>query len=110
MITGDHVITAKAIATNLGIFNEGDIALTTHDLSKMSDEELDKDLDKITVYARVAPSDKVRIVKAWQKRNQVVAMTGDGVNDSPALKAADIGCAMGITGTDVSKKQHNDSC
>ncbi len=104
MITGDHVITAKAIATNLGIFNEGDIALTTHDLSKMSDEELDKDLDKITVYARVAPSDKVRIVKAWQKRNQVVAMTGDGVNDSPALKAADIGCAMGITGTDVSKE------
>lgn len=104
MITGDHVITAKAIATNLGIFSEGDIALTTHDLSKMSDEELDKDLDKITVYARVAPSDKVRIVKAWQKRNQVVAMTGDGVNDSPALKAADIGCAMGITGTDVSKE------
>lgn len=104
MITGDHVVTAEAIAKNLGIFSEGDIAITSADLAKMSDKELDEKLEKISVFARVAPSDKVRIVKAWQAKGKVVSMTGDGVNDSPALKAADIGCAMGITGTDVSKE------
>ena len=104
MITGDHVVTARAIARNLGIFNEGDIALPSDELHAMSDEELMEKLEKISVYARVAPSDKVRIVKAWQAKGKVVAMTGDGVNDSPALKAAEIGCAMGITGTDVSKE------
>ncbi len=104
MITGDHVLTAAAIAKSLGIIEKGDIALASEDLHQMSDEELARDLEHIRVYARVAPSDKVRIVKAWQAKNAVVAMTGDGVNDSPALKAADIGCAMGITGTDVSKE------
>lgn len=104
MITGDHVVTAEAIARNLGIFEEGDIAIASDELQKMSDEELANKLEHISVYARVAPSDKVRIVKAWQAKGKVVSMTGDGVNDSPALKAADIGCAMGITGTDVSKE------
>lgn len=104
MITGDHIITAKAIATELGIFHTGDIAVTSQELSNMSDDELSAKLEKISVYARVSPSDKVRIVKAWQGKGQVVAMTGDGVNDSPALKASDIGCAMGITGTDVAKE------
>lgn len=104
MITGDHVVTAEAIATELGIMENGSLAITSSDLQKMTDEYLSENIEKYSVYARVAPSDKVRIVEAWQKRNMVVAMTGDGVNDSPALKTADIGCAMGITGTDVAKE------
>ena len=104
MITGDHIITAKAIAKNLGIFKDGDLAITSNELDQMSDLELDRNIDKYSVFARVAPKDKVRIVSAWQHRGAIVAMTGDGVNDAPALKKADIGCAMGITGTDVSKE------
>ena len=104
MITGDHVSTAKAIAKQLNILREGDIALSSAELKLLSDEELFENIEKYSVYARVAPEDKVRIVKAWQAKGHVVAMTGDGVNDSPALKRADIGCAMGITGTDVAKE------
>ncbi|MDR0660558.1 MAG: calcium-translocating P-type ATPase, PMCA-type [Prevotellaceae bacterium] len=104
MITGDHKITAMAIATDSGIMNEGDRAITGSDLMQMSDDELFNQSHDISVYARVAPEDKVRIVKAFQKSGDVVAMTGDGVNDAPALKLANIGCAMGITGTDVAKE------
>lgn len=103
MITGDHVVTASAIAKDLGIMINGDKAITGLELSKMSDEELSNSVNDISVYARVSPSDKIRIVRAWQSKNKIVSMTGDGVNDAPALKAADIGCAMGITGTDVAK-------
>ena len=104
MITGDHKITATAIARKLGILESEDEAITGLDLEKMSDEDLERDVKKYSVYARVSPEHKVRIVKAWQKNGEVVAMTGDGVNDSPALKQSDIGCAMGVVGTDVAKE------
>lgn len=103
MITGDHLITAKAIAKDLNIYQDGELAISGEELSLMSDEELESKIMNISVYARVSPEHKVRIVNMFKKLNLVVAMTGDGVNDSPALKTADIGCAMGITGTDVSK-------
>ncbi|WP_406616773.1 cation-translocating P-type ATPase [Mycoplasmopsis adleri] len=104
MITGDHLVTAKAIAKDLDIYHEGDLCVEGSELNSWSDEELKEKVTQISVYARVNPNDKLRIVKAWQAHNKVVAMTGDGVNDAPALKASDIGCAMGITGTDVSKQ------
>lgn len=103
MITGDHKITASAIAKQIGILQDGDMAISGLELNNMSDEELMRKLDHISVYARVSPEHKIRIVRAWQSKDKIVAMTGDGVNDAPALKQADIGIAMGITGTEVSK-------
>lgn len=102
MITGDHKTTAVAIAKEIGIFEDGDIAYTGNELDKIDDDELDRELEKISVYARVSPQNKIRIVSAWQKKNKVTAMTGDGVNDAPALKNADIGIGMG-SGTEVAK-------
>ena len=104
MVTGDHITTATAVAKELGILDDKHKAITAVELDKMSDEVLNDTIEEYSVFARVAPKDKVRIVEAWQKKNAIVAMTGDGVNDAPALKKADIGCAMGMTGTDVAKE------
>jgi len=104
MITGDHKNTATAIARQLGFFKEGSLALSGEELDRLSQEQLERQVDKIPVYARVSPQHKLRVVRAWRSRGDVVAMTGDGVNDAPAVKEADIGVAMGITGTDVTKE------
>ena len=104
MITGDHKLTAVAVAAEIDIYREGDMVLTGDDLSRMSDEKFQEIVDRVSVYARVSPMDKLKIVRAWKNRGEVVAMTGDGVNDAPALKHADIGIAMGISGTDVAKE------
>jgi len=104
MITGDHRDTAVAVARNLGFYGEDSLAVTGAELDRWSDEDLDRVVDRIPVYARVSPENKLRIVRSWRKRGDVVAMTGDGVNDAPAVKEADIGVAMGITGTDVTKE------
>lgn len=103
MITGDHKITATSIAKQIGIFEDGDLCLDGPELATISDEELAEKLPHISVYARVSPEHKIRIVTMWQQKGHIVAMTGDGVNDAPALKKADVGIAMGITGTAVSK-------
>ena len=103
MITGDHVVTAKAIAKEIGIYSEDDMALTGVDLNHMSEQDLYEKVRQVSVYARVSPEDKINVVKAWEKHGEVITMTGDGVNDAPALKAADVGAAMGITGTEVTK-------
>ena len=103
MITGDHIITAKAVAKEVGIYKDGDKAVTGAELDLIPQKELERDIYKYTVFARVSPEHKVRIVKAFQSRGAVTAMTGDGVNDAPALRCADIGCAMGMNGTDVAK-------
>jgi len=104
MITGDHKLTAVAVAKEVGIFKEGDLVLTGIDLDKLSDAEFEQEVEKVSVYARVSPEHKLRIVNGWKKRGHIVAMTGDGVNDAPAVKAADVGISMGITGTDVTKE------
>ena len=101
MITGDHKITAVAIAKRIGIFEDGDMALTGAELDALTDAELDDRITKISVYARVSPENKIRIVEAWQRKGNIVSMTGDGVNDAPALKKADIGVAMGGLGSDA---------
>lgn len=105
MITGDHKATAAAVAADIGIFAPGDLAVTGMELEQMSEQELENNLERISVYARVSPEHKIRIVEAWQRKGHITAMTGDGVNDAPALKKADIGIAMGKSGTEVSRMQ-----